>query len=444
MATGKNNSKNKKSIKRVKTSIFERGLSLAKMGVSAGIQYATHKIAGSDLNSHLSEQARILSKEFGQLKGSIMKAGQMLSIYGEYFLPPQANLFLKKLQTDSPPIEWPYIERNLIKYLGKDLFSELEIDPEPIGAASIGQVHLATIKKTKEKIALKIQYPGLEKAVQSDLQSLRKILSISKLLPTNIDLTIVFSEIKSMLHQELNYEREAELTEKYQQLLKDDTRYKVPKIYSRYSNKKVIATEFIEGYKIDSYEVQQLSQERRDFLATNFLELFFNEIFVWNLVQTDPHLGNYKIQINKSSKDTLVLFDFGATESFDKTFLRQYRRMIKGSVTKDDALFMDAAKQLGFIAATDKEEYILAFQKLCYDIVEPYHQKIGNYDWKKSDLLGRVFKQALRFKNFDLRTPPKNLLFLDRKTAGVYIFLSVLHAQINPRRIIEPYFKTVE
>lgn len=372
-----------------------------------------------------------------------MKAGQMLSIYGEFFLPTQANMFLKKLQADSPPIDWSFIEKYLIKYLGQDLLDELEVEPEPIGAASIGQVHLATIKKSNEKIALKIQYPGLEKAIQSDLKSLKNILSITKLLPSNIDLSVVFSEIKSMLHQELNYEREAELTEKYRNLLIGNSRYKVPKIYTRYSNKKVLATEYIEGEKADNESVAQLSQERRDFLATSFLELFFKEVFNWNLVQTDPHIGNYKIIIDeKTKKDILVLLDFGATESFEKKFINSYRRMIKGSVTQDDELFMLAAKELGFITPTDSEEYVRAFKKLCYDIVEPYHQN-KEYDWKESDLLGRVFKQAIRFKNFDLRTPPKNLLFLDRKTAGVYIFLSILHAKINPRKVIEPYLKGI-
>lgn len=214
MAKSHGKTTQKKSIKRVKTSVFERSLSLAKLGLTAGVKYASHKLAGLDQDLVLIEQARILAKEFGQLKGSIMKAGQMLSIYGEFFLPTQANMFLKKLQADSPPIEWSFIEKYLIKYLGQDLLDELEVEPEPIGAASIGQVHLATIKKSNEKIALKIQYPGLEKAIQSDLKSLKNILSITKLLPSNIDLSVVFSEIKSMLHQELNYEREAELTVK--------------------------------------------------------------------------------------------------------------------------------------------------------------------------------------------------------------------------------------
>lgn len=435
----------RKSIKRVKTSLLERSFSIAKLGVQVGVQYASYKIAKTDLDTHLVDQARILTKEFGQLKGSIMKAGQMLSVYGEYFLPPQANLILKKLQAESPPIEWSYIEKYLKKYLGTDLFLELEVDPNPIGAASIGQVHLATIKKTKEQIALKIQYPGLEKAIQSDLKSLKNILSLSKILPSNIDLSVVFSEIKSMLHQELNYEREAELTEKYAELLKDDLRYKVPKVYRRYSNKKVLATEFVEGHKIDGPEVSNLSQKRRDDLAANFLYLFFKEIFEWNLVQTDPHLGNYKIHINENEKDRLILLDFGATETFEKNFINSYRRMIKGSVLKDDDLFIAAAQELGFIIKNDTQEYITAFKKLCYDIVEPYHEAPDQtYDWKRSDLLGRVFKQALRFKNFDLRTPPKNLLFLDRKTAGVYIFMSVLKSQINPRTIIDPFLKKVE
>jgi predicted unusual protein kinase regulating ubiquinone biosynthesis (AarF/ABC1/UbiB family) len=444
-----------KKLTQIKSSVFSRSLSLAKLSLNASFQYAAGKITNTPLEDFLNSQALNITKEFGELKGSVMKAGQMLSMYGEHFLPPEANKVLKTLQSDSPPIEWSTLRQYLSEYLDADVLDELSIEPESIGSASMGQVHLAVERATGQKIALKIQYPGVEKAIDSDVSALKKILSLAKVLPSGLDLTPVFEEIKTMLRQELDYEREAQQTIRYCELLAQDTRYVVPKVFKKYSNKKVLATEYIEGLKADHPLVQSLPLERRNRLAKNFIELYFREIFEWNFVQTDPHLGNYKIQIDSAGNDRLVLLDFGACKSFEGGFISHYHKMIKGAVTADEDLFLSGARGLGFVVESDSAEYIEAFQKFCYETVEPFWKpedtrnkegKIkpdGTYNWKQNDLPSRVFKKAIQFKNFDLRSPPQDILFLDRKTGGVFIFLSVLNAEINARNIIDPFLNKV-
>ena len=183
-----NNTDKKAKLNQIKSSVFSRSLAVAKIGLNAGLKYAGTKVSNSSLDDFLIAQAGTLSKEFGQLKGSLMKAGQMLSMYGEYFLPPQANELLKKLQSDSPPIHWPVMEKYLSQFLSQDLIDELEIDPESIGTASMGQVHKARIKAIGEIIALKIQYPDVEKAIDSDVTALKTLLKITKILPAGIEL----------------------------------------------------------------------------------------------------------------------------------------------------------------------------------------------------------------------------------------------------------------
>ncbi len=445
----------KNKLTNIKSSLFSRGLSVAKLGLNAGLKYAGTKVGQSSMDEFWTSQAGLFTKEFGELKGSLMKAGQMLSMYGEYFFPPQANEILKTLQSDSPAIEWPMMKETLEKHMSAELIDELEIDPEAIGCASMGQVHKARIKKTGEIIALKIQYPGLDKAIDSDVKALRTLLKVSQILPDSIDLNPVFEEIKSMLRQELNYTEEAELTRRYRALVLKDNRFYVPKVYDRYSNQKVLATEYVDGLKADHPLIQTLSQKRRNRLAENFLDLYFKEIFEWNLVQTDPHLGNYKIQIDSLGNDRLVLLDFGACREFGLNFMKSYRQMVKGSVIFDEKMFLQASRKLGFITETDSDEYIQIFSDFCYETVEPFwtpedprnkSNKIaadGTYHWKQTDLPGRVVKKAMQFKNFDLRTPPREIIFLDRKTGGVFIFLSVLKAEINARKIIDPYLPNV-
>lgn len=430
-------------------------MSLAKIGLNAGLKYAGTKITNTPIENFINSQAIVLAKELGELKGSIMKAGQMLSIYGEHFLPPEANKVLKTLQSDATPLAWPVMREQLISEIGDELYSELEINPEPIGSASIGQVYSAVIKNTGEKIALKIQFPALEEAVDSDVSALKKIISVSKVIPSEIDLTEVFEEIKLMLRQELDYEHEARQTKKYADLVGDDIRYKVPAVFGRYCTRKVLATELVTGLKPDHELVQALPDTRRNRLAENFLDLYFKEIFSWNQVQTDPHLGNYKVQIDSHGKDVLVLLDFGAVKHLEHNFISSYRKMIKGAITADETLFFAGAKSLGFINNNDQDEYINTFKAFCYQTVEPFmtyddprntQRKIsvsGEYDWKKTDLPERVIKNALQFRKFNLRTPPRDIIFLDRKTAGVFMFLHTLGARINARQLVSPYLASV-
>lgn len=440
-----------KKLNQIKSSLFSRSLSVAKLGLNAGLKYAGTKIANKSFDDFVTSQAGAFTKEFGELKGSLMKAGQMLSMYGEYFFPPQANQVLKTLQSDSPAIEWPVMRSYLEQYFTDEQIDSLEIEPEPIGTASMGQVHKAKILETGEIIALKIQYPDVDKAIDSDVAALKTLLKVSKILPDGIDLTAVFEEIKIMLRQELDYELEANLTREYCNFLKGDNRFVVPRVFDSYSNKKVLATQYIEGLRADHPMVQSLSSNRLNRLAENFLSLYFKEIFEWNLVQTDPHLGNYKVQIDPQGQDRLVLLDFGASRRFSEDFIRSYKNLIRGSVLNDETLFLKAGRELGFIKDSDSAEYIKIYTEFCYETVEPFWspedprnklKKIapdGTYHWKQSDLPGRVVKKALQFKNFDLRTPPREIIFLDRKTGGVFIFLSILKANINARKIIEPY-----
>ncbi|MBC7465439.1 MAG: AarF/ABC1/UbiB kinase family protein [Bdellovibrio sp.] len=449
------NSDKKKKLNQIKSSVFSRGLAVAKIGLNAGFKYAGTKVGGTSFDDFLISQAGSITKEIGQLKGSLMKAGQMLSMYGEYFLPPQANDLLKSLQSDSPAVAWHVMSQYLQQSMSPELLAELEIDQEPIGCASMGQVHKAKIISTGEMMALKIQYPDVEKAIDSDVAALKTLLKFAKILPAGLDLDPIFEEIKGMLRQELDYATEASLTKQYKEKINNDPRFVVPKVFDRYSNKRVLATEYIEGFRADHPLVQALSQKRRNQLSENFLELYLKEIFEWNLVQTDPHLGNYKIQIDPLGNDRVVLLDFGACGTFTEQFINTYRRMIKGSITFDEKMFLQASSDLGFIIPSDSKEYIKVFSDFCYETVEPFWSvddprdvkgKIkpdGTYNWKETDLPGRVVKKAVQFKNFDLRSPPREILFLDRKTGGVFIFLSVLKANINARKIIAPFLEQV-
>lgn len=437
-----------KPLKKIKTGLVARGLSLAKLTAGAGASLAAQKVTGLLKNQtqkqeawqeYLKSQATSFSNEVGELKGSLMKAGQMLSVYGEYFFPPEVNQILKKLQNDTPPVEWSRIEQILNTQLSPEILNELEIEKEALAGASLGQVHRARIKATSETIVLKIQYPGVERAIDSDLKALKSFIVFTKIFPTEGPLDTLLAEMKEMLLQETDYRREVELMEEYRTSLSQDSRFIIPKVYPRYCSDKVIAMSFERGLKADDPVIQSLSQERRNRLAAHFLDLYFKELFEWQMVQTDPHLGNYRLRMDPSGQDKIVLFDFGATRKFSDSFFQAYGAMIRGALEKSPE-FEKASLRLGFIKENDDPRLLALFKEFCQQTVEPFQS--GPYDWKKSNLPKRITDIAIQIlRDFPLRTPPREIVFLDRKTAGVFVFLSVLGAHFEARPILMKYLE---
>lgn len=450
-----------KNLSKIKTSIFSRSLSLAKLTLGSGGKLLASKLstalksqdAKEAFEQFLIERAEEFADEFGKLKGSIMKAGQLLSMYGEYFLPKEANEFLKTLQSSSPPLAFEEILKIIKKELG-DKTQQLIIDPKPIGSASLGQVHRAQEIRTGRWIALKVQYPGVAGAIDSDLRALRSMMQVINLIPKTKGVDQIFGEIREMLIQELNYPYEVEETKKYAARLAGDSRFKVPAIIDDYCSEHIIATEYISFSRVDSPAVQNLSEERRARLAQNFMDLYFQELFDWGVVQTDPHLGNYGVQIDSSGQgeDVLVLFDFGATRYYPEDFLYPYYQMIQASLQNDRAHLRKAALSLKFIYPDDPPELVELFEQFCLGTVEPfllpddprvkndpYMLPNGRYDWSRSELPQRMSQIGWQMiKKFDLRAPPPEILFLDRKTGGVFVFVANLKAPVAGRHLLLP------
>lgn len=439
-------------IKKIKSGVLSRGFSLARMSLNVGTKAASHAVGslftaeseqGDRVKALLISQLEVMSRELGTLKGSVMKVGQMLSVFGEHFLPPEANAVLKSLQSQSPPLAWEEIHKVLIAELGPSKLAELEIDAEPIASASLGQVYRATRRSDGLEIALKVQYPGVDRAIEGDIKALRYVLSATKLIPKGPRYDALFEEIREMLYQEMDYEKEFRATQEFGELLRDHPRYVVPRPVAEFCTRKVLATTLEKGVAVDSPEVQALSQERRNSIGKVALELFCLELFRLGRMQTDPHFGNYRIRLGDGSSDgdRLVLFDFGAVKQFGADFLREYTLMAKGSFYRNPELVLRGAEGLGFMRPEDSAELKEAFCELCYLFAEPFE---GLYDWNATDLPKRAASEASKVAfAFKLRPPPKDVVFLDRKLGGVFIFLSVLKVKADTRGLLDRYLKTL-
>jgi predicted unusual protein kinase regulating ubiquinone biosynthesis (AarF/ABC1/UbiB family) len=442
-------------LKKLTTGALSRSLKIAQLGVSAGAQLAGTKFgnlfgsqerADQRLQELLVSQVGKLASELGRLKGSLMKAGQMLSVYGEHWLPPEVNAALKTLQSQSPPMEWSALEPQVRRALGEKM-DLLEIDPEPIGAASLGQVHRARIREghpdAGQWIALKVQYPGVEDAIEGDLKAIRTLFQVTKILPDPDQYQALFDEVKIMLRQEVDYRNELEDTQTYRVRLPQDSPVIVPRAYPDFSSSRILATSLEEGHAIDSPEVQSLSQERRNAIAIQMLELYFAELFEWGMVQTDPHIGNYRVRIADQADtkgvycDRLISYDFGAIQRLKDPFWAAYKRMIAASFFGDEAGVQQAAHSLGFLKKDDPPELVGAFCRFCVMVVEPFRID-AVYDFAASDLPSRALAEAKNIAVlFKFRPPPREIIFLDRKTGGVFIFLTVLRAKIAGHSVLK-------
>ncbi|MBM4303347.1 MAG: AarF/ABC1/UbiB kinase family protein [Deltaproteobacteria bacterium] len=439
--------------KNSKTGLISRSLSLAKITASATGRIAKHTVSGwfSDPLEHLEKGKRLLESqakqivgEANQLRGTLVKAGQILSMYGDSFFPKEVLIHLKKLQSEVEPLPLETIDSLLRKRLGLEKYHELDIDPIPLGAASLGQVHRAVIKKTGQQIALKIRYPGIERAIDTDLKLLRFFLTAGKFFPADIPKERwdgIFDEAKQMLYQEVDYKSELRLLKVYQEHLLKDPRYHVPQAIERYCTPSVLCTSFETGVRIDSLEVKALSQERRDQLAGSFVDLFLMEFYEWNLVQTDPHFGNYLIRLNPDGHDQWVLFDFGALRTFSNDFKASYIKMVSGILNCKDEQILESGELMGIVSKEDSPQARQGFVKLAYLSAEPVLSN-KEYDWANSQLPKRTAALSLKvIPSLKFRIPPKEMLSLNRKLGGIYVHLAELRSTLAIRKhlTVEPY-----
>ena len=455
-------SNNKQSIDSLKTSGFDRRMSIAKTSLNIGRRWAGNSVSGMFLNKEartarnqafMEAQASYLASELGKLKGSVVKIGQMLAIYGEHILPPEITRALQTLNDDTATLTWPTIEQTLRQLLGEKL-NELDVDPVPIGTASLAQVHRATVLATGEQVVLKIQYPGVADAINSDLALFKRLLKVSNIVPQTRALDAWFEEIRDLLHHEVDYEAEAATTERFYDRLSNDPRYIVPKINRNYSKKRLLCMSYEPGITVVSEALQLLPHERRSAIGQAAIEIMMQEIFVWGEMQTDPNFGNYLVRVSESTDDIdkLVLLDFGAIRQFDSNLLTIARGLLRaGYHHNHQAMILAMTGYDFFDSMSDKVRSDIA--SLFLLATEPFSDPEKNddiptdcldeqnrYIWAKSKLHSRLSTKATRaMQSFEFNLPPKEFMFISRKFIGAYTFLTVLDAHTNPSTLVKPY-----
>jgi len=444
---------------RLKTGAFERRFSIAKASVVAGSRIAASSVGSmfsapedraSARRRALAEQAEYLVGELGKLKGSVVKIGQMMALYGEHFLPEEITSALHKLNDSTTALAWETLEPLVREQLG-DRFDELDINPEPLGAASLAQVHRARRRSDGAEVVLKIQYPGVAEAIDSDLSLVTQMLRLTRAVPQTRDFDEWLDEVRMMMHREVDYPLEAATTQRFHDFLKDDPRFIVPTIYPEYCTGKVLVMSYEYGVPVNSQAVLQLAPERRNALSLAALEICCREVFEWGQIQTDPNFGNYLVRLGDGAgtPDQIILLDFGAVRDFPEDLLELARGMTRAAYNSDRDAMRRAMKGFRFfdnLQGKTLEHFIdlalLAFEPFADSSKVPPEvvNADGAYCWAASKLHSRVTSLAARSamsKQFTV--PPKEFMFLSRKFMGAYTFMTVMDAQIKARELLAKY-----
>jgi len=331
----------------------------AKLGTAIGTQATRYAgtAAANVVRSEEKAQERLetrhiatalkMASVLGEMKGAAMKIGQMASFIDADFLPPEYREIyqdrLSKLRTHAPAMPWEKVERVLEEEYDESpgrVFASIE--EEAFAAASIGQVHRATLHDGT-KVAVKVQYPGIADALESDMANAGIIVRLAKLLAPGLDAKAVASELRERVLEELDYEFEAQNQRAFARAYAGHPFIFVPQVHSRLSRRRVLVADYVEGR--DFEEVKQLDQDERDIFGEIVFRFCFGSIYHLQHFNADTHPGNYLLM-----EDGRVAFlDFGMTKRLTPQQIQLEQRALDAAGRDDPEALRKALHDLGFV-----------------------------------------------------------------------------------------------
>ena len=378
-----------------------------------------------------------IADQLASMRGAAMKLGQLISMDAGDFLPEELAAILGRLRDDADPMPKDQLIATLNQSWGDKWQDDLlYFSFAPIAAASIGQVH-KVITMDGRMLAVKVQYPGVKKSIDSDVDNVATLIKITGLVPKSLDINPLLQEAKAQLHQEADYVREADMLNRYRTMVegsdiqcKEHKAFVIPKTYAPLTTSTVLAMDFIEAHDLDA--LLNEPQEVRDAVMTALMTLFFNEIFHFKLLQSDPNLANYRF---KPDTKEIVLLDFGATREVPDAISAQYQALLKSAAANDRAMMQQAAFSIGLIDESHSSTQIDAVINIGMEACEAIRYE-GAYDFGQSDLIARLHEKGMTLTmehNF-WHTPPVDALFIHRKLGGLFLLAKRLQAKVDMRK----------
>lgn len=378
-----------------------------------------------------------LADRLSHLRGAAMKLGQMTSMDAGDLLPPELAAILAQLRSQAHRMPPEQLRRVLDSEWGPDWRRRFaRFNATPIAAASIGQVHRATLPDGRE-LAIKVQYPGVRESIDSDVDNVATLLRVSGVLPRELDLAPLLTEAKRQLHEEADYEREAAQMTRFADWLDGHTDYVVPRPLPELTTARVLAMDFIDGIPIEA--LADAPQEQRDAAMRDLMALVLREMFEFGAMQTDPNFANYRFQPDAGR---LVLLDFGAARDVDPATAQGYRSLLSAGLSGDRDAVREAARAAGFLGEAAVARHRPLVDRMI-DIVVTEMSRPGPFDFGD-----RGFVEVLREQGMEMAAdrstwhiPPVETLFVQRKVSGTALLAARLEARVDVRELVRPYLE---
>ncbi|MGO1120145.1 ABC1 kinase family protein [Rhodovibrionaceae bacterium A322] len=401
----------------------------AQVGGGVGMlaaQLAGSRVTGRKLNRE--KHSAELKAALGSLKGPLMKAAQILATIPDA-LPEEYARELRQLQSNAPPMGWPFVRRRMKSELGTDWLGKFDsFQRTASAAASLGQVHRASLEG--QELACKLQYPDMASTVEADVSQLKLAFSIYRRYDKAIDPSDIYKELSERLREELDYQREAKNMRLYQLMLAEEAEVAVPDPHEELSTARLLTMSWLEGQPLLDFVAEQEDPELRNRAAMNMFHAWYRPFYYYGVIHGDPHLGNYTL-----TQDAGVnLLDFGCIRVFRPLFVEGVIDLYHALQRDDRDLAIHAYSSWGFPQVKDNPELLEALNVWAHFLYKPLledrNQSIleGGRSFEGAEVAGKVHKELRRLGGVK---PPREFVLMDRAAIGLGSVFMHLKAEIN-------------
>lgn len=375
------------------------------------------------------DHAQQIMGALGNLKGPLMKVGQILATIPEA-LPPEYASAMQQLQSNAPPMGWPFVKRRMKAELGEGWQQKFEtFEKKATAAASLGQVHKAKTLDGKD-IACKLQYPDMRSAIETDLQQLKVLMSLYRQYDSSINTRDIHAELSARLHEELDYVLEAKFCRLYHHILRDEKNVHIPEVIDNLSTDRLLSSTWLEGDKILNYV--DSDPEDRSKLAMNMFRAWYVPLYHYGIIHGDPHLGNYTVRPDKS----INLLDFGCVRVFPAKFVGGVIDLYNALMNDDSDLALHAYETWGFENLSKEHvETLNVWAKFLYGpVMDNKKRTIGEvtngiYGRETAEKVHKSLRELSK-QNGGIKIP-REFVFMDRAALGLGSVFLHLKAEIN-------------
>ena len=426
-----------KTLNKIPTSKIERATKLATTGIKVGVNYAKYygnKIIKSETEARdqLNEDnATDIYDGLKELKGSALKVAQMLSM--EKSLLP--NAYVEKFslsQFSVPPLSGPLVVKTFKKYFNKtpnEVFDTFTV--ESVNAASIGQVHKATIGD--KILAVKIQYPGVANSISTDLAIVKPIaMKMFNIKGEGSD--EYFKEVENKLLEETNYVLELKQSNEIATACKHIPNLKFPNYYEDYSSDRILTMDWMNGIHLSEFTNKaSYNKETSNRLGQSLWDFYMYQIHVLKKVHADPHPGNFLV----SDSDELIVIDFGCMKEVPQSFYGPYFELANQENINDSVFFENKLYELEILRKDDSQEEITFFKEMFYEMLSLFTAPFQNeeFDFSDENFFGKIADLGQKYsKNTELRKMngnrgSKHFIYINRTFFGLYNLMHDLKAK---------------